>query len=137
LIEEDSDCALYSQSQFLKSFVGIDIGYSVATGTKALGLQPVIEPGPVIYYAGEGYTDVRKRRSCAWEIAHHHDPYSVDTIIFGDGAPYVNQPETLAQQSDEVMEWLAGRPAKLTIIDTLNRRWPARMRIVRIPRPAT
>jgi hypothetical protein len=121
LIEADSDCALYAPMQFLKSFAAIDIAYAVATGVNALGTLPVIEPGPVIYYAAEGYADVVKRRSVAWEIAHRRDAYSVDNILFGKSAPYVSEPTLIAQHVNVFQQWLGARRAKLIVIDTLNR----------------
>jgi hypothetical protein len=121
LIEAGSDCALYAPMQFLKSFAAIDIAYAVATGVNALGTLPVIESGPVIYYAAEGYTDVVKRRSVAWEIAHRRDAYSVDNIVFGRSAPYVTEPKLIARHVGAFGQWLGDRRAKLIVIDTLNR----------------
>ncbi|HEX3862117.1 MAG TPA: AAA family ATPase [Stellaceae bacterium] len=122
LLQEDTHNALYAPKSFLKSFLALDLSYAIATALKAFGSLPVIEPGPVVYFAGEGHDDVVKNRSCAWEIAHEFLPYEVDNIIFAHGAPYVNQPAVVDQAIADIKGWLgAGRKAKLTVIDTLNR----------------
>jgi hypothetical protein len=122
LIEEGCDAALYAPLQFLKSFLALDILFALATGTHALGgALPVTGPGPCIYYAGEGYSDVIKHRAPAWEIAHRLEPYSVENVIFGNEAPYMNDRDGIEHDIAYLTEWLAGRPAKLIVIDTLNR----------------
>jgi RecA-family ATPase len=50
LIQEGSDCVLYADKQSLKSFIALDIGLSVATGTKALESFAVKRPGIVITF---------------------------------------------------------------------------------------
>lgn len=121
LIPENSDAAIYAPVQFLKSFVALDIMYAVATGINALGTFPVLQTGPCIYYCGEGYDDVIKYRSTAWEMAHGFEPYSVENVIFANEAPYINDPVGLKNDITDLKQWLDGREAKLIVIDTLNR----------------
>jgi hypothetical protein len=122
LLEEGTDAAIYAPLSFLKSFAALDIGFAIATGTRALGVLPVSEAGLVVYYCGEGYNDVRKKRAPAWEIAHGLEPYSVDSIIFARQTPYVTDRAAIEKALDILdCKYLQGRRVKLSIIDTLNR----------------
>ena len=121
LIETDSDCAIYAPKSFLKSFAVIDLAYAIASGTMAFGTLAVTDPGPVVYYCGEGHNDVVSRRASAWEIAHNHEPFSIDDIVFINGAPYINKPQTIEDDITWCRDWLSGRRCKLIVIDTLNR----------------
>jgi hypothetical protein len=122
LIEENTDVFLEAPKQHLKSFVALDLAYSIATGEKAFGILPVTNPGPVIYYCAEGYDDVIKRRAPAWEIAHNYEPYTIDDIIFANAAPFVNDPEGIVADIKYLeASFLKGRKARLIVVDTLNR----------------
>lgn len=119
MIQENTDCAIYAPSEHLKSFVAIDLAYSIATGVAALGSFRVNDTGCVFYFCGEGYDDVIKRRRVAWEIGHGFDPYEIRKVRFIDGIP-----STRAEADKYIKAMrnhLAGRRAKLIVIDTLNR----------------
>jgi RecA-family ATPase len=86
LIQEGTDCVLYADKQSLKSFIALDIGLSVATGTKALESFAVKRPGIVFYFAGEGRDNMERKRATAWEISHGFAPFSVENVYIGSGA---------------------------------------------------
>lgn len=63
IIPNKSLCSIYGSSESLKSFLAIDIGACVATGTPFKGRAT--RQGPVLYFAPEGSTGVPIRRD-AW-----------------------------------------------------------------------
>ena len=63
IIPDKSLCSFYGSSEALKSFLAIDIGACVATGTPFKGRAT--RQGPVLYFAPEGSTGVPIRRD-AW-----------------------------------------------------------------------
>jgi AAA domain len=121
LIQANTDAAIYAPKAFLKSFIGLDIGLSIATAMRAFGLLPVTEPGCVVYWAGEGFDDVVKKRMSAWEIAHNLEPYTVENVYTINGAPYVNQASIREQDMSDITDWLSGRRTSLIVVDTLAR----------------
>jgi hypothetical protein len=121
LIQEDRDALLVAPKEYLKSFVGLEIGYCVATGHKVFGKLPVINSGPVIYFCGEGYNSMRKVRRAAWEIAHGYQPFTVPDIYFAGGLPVVNDKDVIHQYIEAIKYRLGDRQPSLFIIDTLNR----------------
>jgi hypothetical protein len=121
LIEENTDVALYAPLSFLKSFVALDLCYAVATGINALGTLPVLKQAPVIYFCGEGYQDIRKKRRAAWEIEHGFAPFKVPEIWFAPGVPLVNDQELIDKYVKVIQYRTGGKPIGLFAIDTLNR----------------
>ena len=121
LIEENTDVALYAPLSFLKSFVAVDLCYAVATGIKALGVLPVLKQAPVVYFCGEGYQDIRKKRRAAWEIEHGFEPFKVPDIWFAPGVPLVTEQELIEKYVKVIQYRTGGRPIGLFAIDTLNR----------------
>jgi hypothetical protein len=121
LIEENTDVALYAPLSFLKSFVAVDICYAVATGINALGVLPVLKQAPVVYFCGEGYQDIRKKRRAAWEMEHGFEPFKVADIWFAPGVPLVTDEELIEKYVKVIQYRIGGRPIGLFAIDTLNR----------------
>jgi len=121
LIPMDADVALYASPQHLKSFLALDLGASIAMGCKALGLFEVKHPGPVFYFAGEGFTSMRKKRRVAWEIQHGYGPYSATGIKFGNGVLITTDDELVEEDIVEIEEVLDAEKSRLFIIDTKNR----------------
>ena len=60
---------LYGPSGVGKSFVVLDLLYSVSSGTEWLGTVPIRQPGPVVYVAAEGVGGLQKRQR-AWRASH-------------------------------------------------------------------
>jgi len=123
LIQEGSDCVLYADKQSLKSFIALDIGLSVATGTKALESFAVKRPGIVFYFAGEGRDNMERKRATAWEIARGFEPFTVENIYIGSGAMMTSD-TGVASAIRDMLEIIGDRHGKvpvLFVIDTLSR----------------
>ncbi|SNT37547.1 AAA family ATPase [Tropicimonas sediminicola] len=69
VIQEATSALLFGKSNAFKSFLGIDLGCSVATGTP-WHEQAVSGPAPVLYVATEGSRGVGKQRIPGWMEAH-------------------------------------------------------------------
>lgn len=124
-----------------KSWVGLDLALSVATGAHFLGLFRVQNPGPVLYIQEEDPAPTLKNRSAKiwvnkstdkFELVHEEgaaglfwlppeqdaafDPdvnaYIQNGVVISDEAWQIWLDETLAKGMD-------GRPYRLVIIDTL------------------
>jgi RecA-family ATPase len=123
LIQEGTDCVLYADKQSLKSFIALDIGLSVASGTKALESFAVKRPGIVFYFAGEGRDNMERKRATAWEISHGFEPFSVENIYIGSGAMMTSETD-VASAIRDMLEIIGDRHGKvpvLFVIDTLSR----------------
>lgn len=69
VIQDRTSALLFGKSNAFKSFLGIDLGCSVATGTKWHDFK-VGPPVPVLYVATEGGRGVGKQRIPGWMEAH-------------------------------------------------------------------
>lgn len=120
LIQHGTDCCLYAELQSLKSFIALDIGLSIATGCKALEAFDVKERGIVFYFAGEGRTNIERKRATAWEIAHGHELFSVTNFFVADGIDLQNVDDIIKDMLGCIGENKEKLPV-LFIIDTMNR----------------
>lgn len=115
-IERQGIGMLWGDSSAYKSFLAVDLGLSIATGTQWHG-HPV-QPGAVLYVAGEGVRGIA-RRAAAWGIQNDLDlagaPFHVSR-----GAGNVRDPQFCTAVVDYVAETLA-EPLRLVIVDTLHR----------------
>lgn len=68
MIPAEALTELYGEYEIGKSFIGIDLACSVASGTPWLGRFAVSRRGPVVYWVGEGVRDF-DRRIEAWRTA--------------------------------------------------------------------
>jgi AAA domain len=123
LIQEGSDCVLYADKQSLKSFIALDLGMSIATGTMALGTFKVTRPGIVFYFAGEGRDNLERKRATAWEISHGFQPFSVENIYIGSGATMTSDTDVASAIRDmlEIIGDKLNEVPVLFVIDTLSR----------------
>jgi hypothetical protein len=64
---ENTICGIFGAPSSFKSFYGLDLAFSVATGTPFLGAHEVVQ-GAVLYLYAEGVCGMRRRMS-AWEKA--------------------------------------------------------------------
>lgn len=60
---------LYGPSGVGKSFIVLDLLYSIASATEWLGSVQILKPGPVVYVAAEGVGGLQKRQR-AWRACH-------------------------------------------------------------------
>lgn len=114
----DTLAMVYGESTAMKSFVALDMGLCIATGTPWHGAK-VSRPGPVAYVAAEGGVGMRKRIR-AWATEHK----------LTTPAPFFTLPEPAALPDGPDMDaLLAGLeeivaqhgPLRLIVLDTLAR----------------
>jgi hypothetical protein len=111
--------ALIGEPGSMKSFLAIDQGLCVASGTPWHG-HAIPNPGPVFYLAGEGFGGIAKRIK-AWIVTHGADPAAVP--FFVSSAPAQLLDADLAREMADAVASLAERhgPPRLVVVDTLNR----------------
>lgn len=118
MIEQGALAEIFGQSGCGKSFMVIDWGCCIATGTQWCGKD--VEQGSVFYIAGEGHAGIG-RRIRAWEI--HSGVSLADAPIFFSTAPAALMDSSSAENVATAVEALVaehGHP-KLIIVDTLAR----------------
>lgn len=111
MFQQGSFNVIYGQPASGKTFVALDIGLSVATGTPFL--DHAITQGSVIYLAGEGHSGLNSRVS-AWEVEHG---MQVETISFIGDCPNFQDRAEIAQ----LIKQLEPYQPTLIIVDTLAR----------------
>ena len=122
-LEEGVTAAIIGASGSKKSFYGIGLGCSVASGEPFFGKE-VRKPGPVIFIIGEGKAGF-KRRIQAWGIVHQIDTDLIPVFISTVPVELTN-PESVTDLLEEIecVSEKHGEP-KLIIFDTLNRNFGA------------
>lgn len=118
LFERGSNVLFFGEPNIGKSFMSVDWGLCVATGTPWNG-RPV-EQGPVMYLAGEGVNGL-SRRVLAWQMQHRVDA-SNSPIWFSQRGQSLTTNEGLEKLYAE-LAFLPVRP-QLIFIDTLSRMFP-------------
>lgn len=117
-LTSDTLAMLYGESTAMKSFVALDMGLCVASGTSWHGAK-VSRPGPVAYVAAEGGVGMRKRIR-AWATEHK----------LTTPAPFFTLPEPAALPDGPDMDALVlglkeiaaqHGPLRLVVLDTLAR----------------
>lgn len=123
LLPDNAHIGLYGESGTMKSFIALDIGMSLAMALKAFGEFETFGGGkPVIYFAGEGFHDIAKKRQTAWEIHRDIEPYSTKNFYTFPRVPFSNSPEEVKIGLDTIKKHiLKGQPLGVCIIDTLSR----------------
>lgn len=113
VLDLDSFAVTYGRPGSAKSFVAIDIGLHVATGSWWHGHR--VRQGPVLYIVAEGSGGIAARVN-AWTIQNRYHGAGADFIVLPAAVNLldVSAAATLAAIANEI------QPA-LVIIDTLNR----------------
>jgi len=123
VLPEDSLAMLYGPSGLGKSFVALDMGLCIATGTAWHGRK--VAQGPIVYICGEGKNGILKRVE-GWCQHHNIDRSTIPFYITTRAAPLLD-PETvlgLKTELDGVIEHAGTKPT-LIIVDTLARNFGA------------
>lgn len=118
IFEQGSLAQLFGASGSGKSFLAIDWGCCIATGTEWSGRE--VEQGAVFYIAGEGHAGIGRRLK-AWAL-HNSTPLD-NAPLFVSVAPAALMDKTSAEDVAQTVEELAaihGKPS-LIIVDTLAR----------------
>jgi len=119
LLDHGAMSVTYGESNAGKTFVALDIGYSVASGTPWMGRA--VDAALVIYVAAEGGTNIRKRISALRSAKQVPGPVRMALVSCsinllepaGDGVLLVDLIRRAAEES-------GARPG-LIVIDTLGR----------------
>lgn len=116
IMEDDSFGLMFGDSEGGKTFLAVDLGLCVATGTPFHGKQ-IAKSGPVVYILGEGKNGF-SRRCQAWGIHngvdYHDAPFFVSTIP----AAFL-----YAESVEQVATAIAKVKPVLIIVDTLARNY--------------
>ena len=118
LVEKDTVTVVFGDPESGKSFIAVDMACHVATDTPYHGRR--VNPGPVIYIAGEGQNGL-KRRFDAWAIRHNKS--LVDAPIFLSLQPAALVDDGQVSDIQHAIDGIIateGKPA-LIVIDTLTR----------------
>lgn len=78
---------LFGAPGTFKTFIALDIALSVACGLPTEPTWEVSACGPVLFAAGEGREQIRKRIA-AWEKTHYHGA-EVENFVLSDPVPHV------------------------------------------------
>lgn len=120
LVPEQSLVLLAGDTEAGKSFLALDLALRMVHGMPFCGLQ--IEPGSVIYLAGEGHAGLAGRLN-AWRRHHMVGEGAAGEryLVTADGIP----PLSLKTMSKtiELVDMVArekGHPPKLVVVDTLS-----------------
>jgi len=120
LIPRASLTVLAGDTEAGKSFCWIDIAMRLVHGLPYAGLN--VEPGSVVYLAGEGQAGMAARFR-AWRSQHQHLGLDAEGryCVVSSEIPVLNKDSmnVLHELVKEVVEW-KGHPPTLIIIDTLS-----------------
>lgn len=118
LLETKSLGMIFGPSGSGKSFLGIDMAASIASGTPWHG--KAVAEGAVIYLAGEGLSGI-SRRLRAWEIARGGDLAKAPLFVSSCAAQLNDKDGAAALMAQvKAVAQAEGDPA-LVVIDTVNR----------------
>jgi KaiC/GvpD/RAD55 family RecA-like ATPase len=101
-----------------KSFLGVDLALSVATGTSFHGRK--VLTGPVVYLAGEGHNGLIRRVE-AWSKERKVDVSECPLFLSQSAAQFLN--DTLVREVAEAVEKVKDKfgPPRLIVVDTVAR----------------
>ncbi|MGE4442725.1 MAG: AAA family ATPase [Desulfomicrobium sp.] len=117
-LEADTLTVLFGESGTMKSFVALDLGLCIASGTPWHGNE-VKNSGPVFYIAGEGFRGLPARLK-AWCLANGA-PETIPFFVSSRPAQFLDAASALqVRQAVEKMTEEHGKP-KTLIVDTLSR----------------
>lgn len=114
ILETDSTAAIVGPSGKGKTFIGLDMALSIATGRPWNGRE--VERGTVVYLCGEGRPGL-ERRVKAW--IRHHEAESADFLLSKATLPLT--PENVRAVVASIWEQVGEIPVKLFVVDTLAR----------------
>lgn len=122
-VEAHSLSVLFGEPGAGKSFVALDLGLSIATGTQWHGNR--VKQTPVVYLCGEGWGGLQ-RRMHAWRDWHQVDWRPAPFALTKRAIPLGNRQaaEALKCDIDAIIDQLGDAPG-LFIVDTLARNFGA------------
>lgn len=117
IVTEGGLVGLFGQPEVGKSFIGIDMALSVATGQPWQGHQ--VRKGFVLYISAEGGSGIGKR-VLAWLLEHQIDPREADVAWLIESIPVNTDSEQITRLMNRIVDEVRRRPV-LIVIDTLAR----------------
>lgn len=122
-LEANALSVLFGEPGAGKSFLALDLGLSIATGTTWHGNR--VKQTPVVYLCGEGWGGLQ-RRMHAWRDWHQVDWRAAPFALTKRAIPLGNKQaaEALKRDVDAIIERLGDAPG-LFIVDTLARNFGA------------
>lgn len=118
-LEAETLSVLFGESGCMKTFVALDMGLCVASGTDWHG-NKVPNPGPVFYLAGEGFNGIGKRIK-AWIVSRGADPAGLPFFVSSAPAQFLDGESAAAVAGAVASLAEQHGPPRLVIVDTLNR----------------
>jgi len=115
LIQEASTVMLVGPSGSGKSFIALDMALGIAANVETFGAMP--KPGPAIYAALEGKTNIKRARRRAWKIARGVTAPVED--FFVTTAPMIALEGEMQEFGDEIAKRCAGKAPRIIILDTI------------------
>ena len=119
MLMEKQDVAFVGEPKSGKSFIAIDLAYSIASGEPFLGELPVMRAGPVVYLSGEGHGGF-KRRIKAWRLARDIPEDQKIPFYYNANVPLAAEGMDECRAYVEAIKATVGQPV-LVIIDTMAR----------------
>lgn len=118
-LEKNTLAVLYGPSGVMKTFVALDMAFSISAGLPWHGV-PTANPGPCFYVAGEGYRGLGKRLK-ALTLVHK---VNVENVHFFTSrqAAHLLSAASESELTEALRVWSEqfGKPS-LVVFDTLNR----------------
>jgi hypothetical protein len=108
---------LYGPSGIGKTFIAVDLGMCVATGTPWDNRE--VDQGFVLYISAEGGAGIAKR-FFAWLVEHRMEPREADIAFLLDSIAVTSDSEAMLVLVERIVHEVRRSPA-LIIIDTLAR----------------
>lgn len=121
-VAQQSLVLIYGASNVGKSFFVIDLGLSIASGTKYLGRHAVAQ-GPVVYVVGEGTGGIRKRVK-AWR-KHHELYHEIPFLVVPHPFALTSGEEEVTELLEIIKDKLGEVAPAMIILDTLSRHFGA------------
>ena len=118
-LADESYAILFGPYGAFKTFVALDLALSIAAGFPADPSWEVVSPGPVLFAAGEGRSDLLNRVR-AWEALHYGGEKVEDFVLVDPVPTTIISEDALTAFSNEALR-RHPNGYKATFIDTLGR----------------
>jgi RecA/RadA recombinase len=122
LFEQDAMAVIYGPPAGGKSFIALNMAFSVASGVPFLGRE--VKQGAVFYIAGEGHNGLAQRRT-AWEIANGVSLAGMPLFLTKRSIDMTADAESLVPIIEQLAIDTDSAPV-LVVIDTLAKNFGSR-----------
>ena len=115
ILADQSTMLLYGPGDSFKTFLALDMALGIASGTETFGFVP--KKKATVYIAGEGASNIGKKRRAAWRIGRGIDE-KIPFYIIGT-PPTAADPSQIVEMISQIKKQLKGQECGLVVIDTL------------------